>query len=110
MNFALPLVVVTCVAGVQAARRKRRPGFDANLTPAEKRQLDFDGQVALIATLIMAAHESSVYHRLGGLDNLQIVLVPLPGEVGPARRRCGRRTGLCQRLPHQHACLHKPSA
>ena len=60
------------------------------LSPAEKRQLHFDGRVAVICTLMMAAHHLSVFHRLGGLDNLQVVLIPLPGEVGPATAPAGK--------------------
>ena len=106
MNFALPLVVVTCVAGVQAARRKQRPGFDANLAPVEKRQLQLDGWSAFIGALMMIAHQSSVYRRLGGLDNLQIVLLPLPGEVGPASGAAGGAPACASTHTNMPACIN----
>ena len=111
MVFIIPLVVVLGVAGVQAGRLT-----PANLTPTEKQQLEFDQRVGITSSCVMAAYQWRVYHRLSGLDNCQIVLLPLSGEGWPAAAGRGWRASRsapagCTLLPsHQCAFLHKPSA
>ena len=85
MLFAIPLVVGLGVAGVHSPIGQR---LEAPLSPTEKRQLGSDRWVGVICPILATSHHWRMYHLLGGLDNLQIVLIPLPGEVGPARRRC----------------------
>ena len=127
MILAIPLVVVLGVAGVYCPRFVGRNNQlraaaqrAVNLTPpppaggpaaaaaaaaagaAEERQiLDFDRCVGIICPILMVSHQWRMHHRLGGLDRLQIVLLPLPGE--------GWKAALQGNPPAAHGCALPPA-
>ena len=77
--FIFPLLMVLGVVGVLCPQLWRERDT-ALLCPAEKRQLVADRSVGVISSFVVAAQEWRLHHSLGGLENLQIVLLPLPGR------------------------------
>ena len=76
MIFAIPLVVALGVVGVHSPIGRR---LETPLSPAETRQLGFDRWVGIISCVLCLSHQWRTCHRVCGLDNYQIMLLPMPG-------------------------------